>query len=54
MDGGTGHDAGVHRGVRRQEREALDGVCCSPVTQGSLRGEVAGVRESGGMVSTDS
>ena len=55
MDGGPEHDAGVHGGVRRQEREALGwGVLPHPSFRGSLGREVAGDGKSGGMVSIDS
>ena len=55
VDGVPEHDAGVHGGVRRQEREALGwGVLPHPSFRGSLRGEVAGDGKSGGMVSVHS
>ena len=37
-DGGAGHDAGVHGGVRRQEREALDWGMLPPCHSGGLSG----------------
>ena len=38
VDGGAGHDAGVHGGVRRQEREALDWGMLPPCHSGGLSG----------------